>query len=98
MGKWVEAWGKVQWVEREILPRAVYNMTVEGMPEYFANGILVHNCDAASGALNKLAQANGAFSAIEAEMPPVMAEVKGATYGNEGEFYETTEGDSMWAM
>lgn len=24
----------------------VYNLTVEGEPEYFANGILVHNCDA----------------------------------------------------
>jgi len=22
----------------------VYNLTVEGQPEYFANGILVHNC------------------------------------------------------
>ena len=22
----------------------VYNITVEGRPEYFANGILVHNC------------------------------------------------------
>lgn len=27
--------------------RAVYNLTVEGVPEFFANGILVHNCDAA---------------------------------------------------
>jgi hypothetical protein len=25
---------------------AVYNLTVSGVPEYFANGILVHNCDA----------------------------------------------------
>lgn len=24
---------------------AVYNLSVEGVPEYFANGILVHNCD-----------------------------------------------------
>lgn len=24
----------------------VYNLTVEGAPEYYANGILVHNCDA----------------------------------------------------
>ena len=23
----------------------VYNLTVEGEPEYFANGVLVHNCD-----------------------------------------------------
>ncbi len=22
----------------------VYNLTVEGSPEYFANGVLVHNC------------------------------------------------------
>lgn len=32
----------------------VWNLTVDGPPEYFANGILVHNCDAASGAFNKL--------------------------------------------
>lgn len=25
---------------------AVYNLTVEGESEYFANGFLVHNCDA----------------------------------------------------
>ncbi len=24
----------------------VFNLTVDGRPEYFANGILVHNCDA----------------------------------------------------
>lgn len=24
----------------------VWNLTVEGSPEYFANGVLVHNCDA----------------------------------------------------
>jgi len=23
---------------------AVYNLSVEGQPEYFANGVLVHNC------------------------------------------------------
>jgi hypothetical protein len=28
-------------------PEKVYNLTVEGCPEYFANGILVHNCDVA---------------------------------------------------
>jgi phage terminase large subunit-like protein len=27
---------------------AVFNLTVEGEPEYFANGILTHNCDTAS--------------------------------------------------
>ena len=32
----------------------VWNLTVDGPPEYFANGILVHNCDAAFGAFNKL--------------------------------------------
>lgn len=28
----------------EPLRRAVYNLTVEDVPEYFANGALVHNC------------------------------------------------------
>jgi hypothetical protein len=27
--------------------RRVYNLTVDGSPEYYANGVLVHNCDAA---------------------------------------------------
>jgi hypothetical protein len=31
----------------EETPGPVYNLTVEGQPEFFANGILVHNCDAA---------------------------------------------------
>lgn len=32
------------------LPRKqpVYNLRVDGQPEFFANGVLVHNCDAAS--------------------------------------------------
>lgn len=30
----------------------VFNLTVEGRPEYFANGVLVHNCDAARYALH----------------------------------------------
>lgn len=34
--------------------KPVWNLTVNGPPEYFANGILVHNCDAAAGAFNKL--------------------------------------------
>ena len=29
---------------RRITPASVYNLEVEGDPEYFANGILVHNC------------------------------------------------------
>ena len=33
----------------------VFNLSVDGHPEYFADGVLVHNCDAASGAFNKLA-------------------------------------------
>ena len=31
----------------EETPGPVYNLTVQGQPEFFANGILVHNCDAA---------------------------------------------------
>lgn len=30
----------------------VYNLTVAGTPEYFANGVLVHNCDALRYALH----------------------------------------------
>lgn len=32
----------------------VYNLTVENQPEYFANGILVHNCDSLRYAIAKL--------------------------------------------
>lgn len=31
--------------------RPVYNLTVTGQPEYFAAGVLVHNCDAARYAI-----------------------------------------------
>ena len=31
----------------EEIPGPVYNIAVEGVPEFFASGILVHNCDAA---------------------------------------------------
>jgi intein/homing endonuclease len=39
-------------VQRHLIP--VYNLAVEGENEYFANGILVHNCDATSGAFGVL--------------------------------------------
>jgi predicted phage terminase large subunit-like protein len=29
---------------RRIMPASVYNLKVEGLPEFFANGILTHNC------------------------------------------------------
>jgi predicted phage terminase large subunit-like protein len=35
--------------------KRVFNLAIDGPPEFFANGILVHNCDAAVGAFNKLA-------------------------------------------
>jgi hypothetical protein len=34
----------------------VFNLAVDGDHEYFAAGILVHNCDSLSGAFNKLAR------------------------------------------
>jgi hypothetical protein len=34
--------------------RPVYNLKVDGEHEFFANGLLVHNCDASSGAFNRL--------------------------------------------
>lgn len=33
----------------------VYNLTVEDCPEFYANGVLVHNCDATADAFNTLA-------------------------------------------
>jgi hypothetical protein len=35
-------------------PVPVYDLTVDGVHEYFANGFLVHNCDAVSGAFEQL--------------------------------------------
>lgn len=34
-------------VENNLKPQPVYNLSVKDKPEYFANGVLVHNCDAA---------------------------------------------------
>lgn len=35
-------------------PQAVFNLTVDGENEYYANGVLVHNCDALVWALTEL--------------------------------------------
>ena len=43
-------------VHRLIEPEIVYNLSIENNHEYFANGILVHNCDALSGAHNVLSE------------------------------------------
>jgi hypothetical protein len=40
----------------------VFNLKVKDCPEFFANGILVHNCDAAAGALEALRVPTGAWS------------------------------------
>ncbi|MBQ3327139.1 MAG: phage terminase large subunit [Clostridia bacterium] len=46
--------------------RAVYNLTVEKSHLYYAGGFLVHNCDAASQALNRLIYFSG-----ELAPPPI---------------------------
>lgn len=38
---------------------AVYNLAIADCHEYVANGVLVHNCDASSGAFNKLVVSGG---------------------------------------
>ena len=40
--------------ESDRLKQPVFNLKVEGAHEFFAEGILVHNCDAASGAFVKV--------------------------------------------
>lgn len=57
---------------RELKQRgAVYNLTIAGAPEYFANGILVHNCDALRYAIAYLdiagAQYGKGFDAVFGE-------------------------------
>jgi len=51
-------------VLEDLMP--VYNISVEECNEYFANGILVHNCDASSGAQIELAGTTGAWKYAEA--------------------------------
>jgi hypothetical protein len=46
---------------------AVYNLTVEDAHEFFANGVLVHNCDALSGAFT-LAMELGDGPAAQAQV------------------------------
>src|SRR5699024_1711664 len=44
-------------IETEYVGRLpVYNLRVEGSPEFFANGVLVHNCDALRYAVRMLRQ------------------------------------------
>lgn len=42
----------------------VYNLKVEGASCYYANGILVGNCDAFSGAFNEMAQGKSMFDVL----------------------------------
>ncbi len=51
--------------------RAVYNLTVEKSHLYYAGGFLVHNCDAASQALNRLIYFSG-----ELAPPPIDIETE----------------------
>lgn len=44
--------GEVRSVWCEPVPQAVYNLTVEDVHEYVANGVVVKNCDASSCAFN----------------------------------------------
>ena len=56
-------------VRRSAAGRAdVYNLTVEGEPEFFANGVLVHNCDALRYLLRNLG--SGPRFYIEPEPDP----------------------------
>lgn len=41
----------------------VYNLTVGGVPEFYANGVLVHNCDAAFYAWNDLTDPQRGYAA-----------------------------------
>ena len=43
----------------------VYNLTVEGCHLYYAGGILVHNCDACSQALNWMLFTSGQYALPE---------------------------------
>ena len=55
-GKPVLKYVAVSSVHRLIEPEIVYNLSIEDNHEYFANGILVHNCDALSGAHEVLSE------------------------------------------
>ena len=43
----------------------VYNLTVDGIHFYYANGFLVHNCDSSSQALQYLLRTSGAFEPVK---------------------------------
>jgi len=49
------------------VPTAVFNLTVAGQPEYFASGVLVHNCDAM-----RYAQRYVATNLIAKPMPQIV--------------------------
>jgi len=51
--------------------RPVYNLKVDGEHEFFANGLLVHNCDASSGAFNKLLGLGEQYTEIVEDYQPV---------------------------
>jgi hypothetical protein len=58
-------WSEVQRSERdETEPITVYNLSVSGLPQYFANGFLAHNC-------SFCAARNGNMYEIGATRPPI---------------------------
>ncbi len=65
----------------EIRGVPVFNLTVEGVSEFVAGGLLVHNCDSASGGFNKLAvMGTGALPMIAPRSSTVMGSLPADIY------------------
>jgi hypothetical protein len=69
----------------------VYNLTVEGCPEYYANGILAHNCDAMRYAVGWIDQ----FAAGMAALPPTAGLGGGYDHPGTGQPYDDPRGLSV---
>jgi len=53
------------------IERPVFNIRVDGEHEFFANNLLVHNCDTSSGAFNKLLGLGQEYVEVVEDYEPV---------------------------
>jgi phage terminase large subunit-like protein len=73
---------------------AVYNLTVDGEHEFFANGVLVHNCDA----LRYACMARRWLAATNSESTRPLGHVYGSVPAWDGEIDQTTSSPPLGAM
>jgi type IV secretory pathway VirB9-like protein len=75
----VIAYAKTVLIEPNVNMSKVYNITVEGAETYYANNILVHNCDVVSMTMARFRK--GGFISTTLDKQDEPEEFRGRSYG-----------------